>query len=97
MFDLPVKTKEERLRAGQYRNLLLDKGFGRIQLSVYVKYYINATGSTRDVGTLKQNIPPRGQVRMLYISDRQWSSTIHFEGPKRRKPEAPPDQLLLFT
>ena len=41
MFDLPVKTKNERKLANRYRHVLLDLGFDRMQLSVYAKYYLN--------------------------------------------------------
>ena len=36
-FDLPVKTKEERKRATDFRNFLLDDGFQMIQFSVYAR------------------------------------------------------------
>lgn len=96
MFDLPVKTKEQTRRANQYRNLLKDRGFDRIQLSVYCKYYLNSNSTERDLGSLKMNVPVGGQVRVLKISDIQWASTIMFMGPKKKKPEAPPEQLMIF-
>ncbi|MDR3360453.1 MAG: CRISPR-associated endonuclease Cas2, partial [Bifidobacteriaceae bacterium] len=38
MFDLPVKTKLQRTAATMFRNMLLDLGYERVQLSVYVRY-----------------------------------------------------------
>lgn len=96
MFDLPVKTKEQIRLANQYRNLLKDRGFDRIQLSVYCKYYLNGNSTERDLGMLKMNVPGAGQVRVLKVSDMQWASTIMFLGPKKKKVEQPPEQLMIF-
>lgn len=96
MFDLPVKTAPQRKRAGEYRNLLKDRGFDRIQLSVYAKYYLNGTASVRDIGILKASIPVSGSVRILKITDMQWASTLRFEGPRQKKAEPPPHQLTFF-
>ncbi|MFW0112665.1 CRISPR-associated endonuclease Cas2 [Rothia sp. P5766] len=96
MFDLPVKTKTQMRLANQYRNLLKDRGFDRIQLSVYCKYYLNGNSTERDLGMLKVNVPVGGQVRVLRVSDNQWASTIMFVGPKQKKAEPPPEQLTIF-
>lgn len=96
MFDLPVKTKDQRRRATQYRELLLDRGFDRVQLSVYAKYFLNGTAAIRDIGMLKASVPVGGAVRVLRVTDKQWSSTFRFEGPRQLKTERPPDQLTIF-
>ncbi|MNT26127.1 CRISPR-associated endoribonuclease Cas2 [compost metagenome] len=36
-FDLPVKTKQERKKANQFRKFLLKDGYYMIQLSVYAR------------------------------------------------------------
>ncbi|WP_268750364.1 CRISPR-associated endonuclease Cas2, partial [Corynebacterium argentoratense] len=38
LFDLPVKTKRQMSEANRFRNELLDLGYQRLQLSVYVQY-----------------------------------------------------------
>lgn len=96
MFDLPVKTKEQMRLASQYRNLLKDRGFDRIQLSVYCKYYLNGNSTQKDLGMLKVSVPVGGQVRVMKVSDQQWASTLMFVGPKKKKVEAPPEQLMIF-
>lgn len=37
MFDLPVKTKQQRRQATQFRNFLVRDGFHMVQLSVYAR------------------------------------------------------------
>ena len=71
MFDLPVKTKQQRREATQYRKLLLDLGFSQVQLSVYSKYLVNASGVRGILPWLKGRVPPRGEVRVLRLTDEQ--------------------------
>lgn len=96
MFDFPTKRKEEQRAANQYRNLLKDEGFDRIQLSVYVKYFVNSTGTSRVIGRLTRKIPAKGLVRILKISDPTWSSMLRFDNTYEEPPETKPEQLLLF-
>jgi len=98
MFDLPTVTKQERNSANNYRHMLLDEGFSRIQWSVYAKYFINGTGLTRTSYLLKSELPPGGVVRLLKLTDSQWAATVRIEHvlAEDPKPESPPDALLLF-
>lgn len=95
MFDLPTKTKQERREATRYRNQLLDMGFSQVQLSVYAKFLLNSTGLRTLLSGLKQ-IPPNGAVRILRLTDEQWSKTMRFYGRKEVSNGAKPSQLLLF-
>lgn len=96
MFDLPTLTKQQRTLANAYRNMLKDRGFDRIQLSVYAKYFLNRTSCTTDIKILSANIQPGGNVRILQVADTQWSNTLYFHGPEPKAVEAPPEQLTLF-
>lgn len=101
MFDLPVQTKQQVNAANGFRHMLIDDGFGRVQLSVYSKYFINSNGTARCVGKLKYNIPAGGAVRILRITDRQWGSTVRIESSKsgealEKVVEKAPEALLLF-
>ena len=96
MFDLPVKQREQRREANQYRLRLLDKGFSRVQLSVYSKYLANATAAIPMLRFLKTTVPPAGYVRILQLTDRQWAGGWHLVGDKYIEPESPPEDLLLF-
>lgn len=95
-FDLPTTTKKYRRDANKYRNLLLDQGFDRIQLSVYAKYYVNATATNRDEKILTTNVPTEGVAQILKITNRQWHSKRRFEGKEEGQGEPAPDQLTIF-
>ncbi|WP_136089073.1 CRISPR-associated endonuclease Cas2 [Auritidibacter ignavus] len=97
MFDLPVKTSEQRNAANAFRNQLLDLGFSKVQLSVYAMYFLNASQSERVLKKVQSSICAGGAVRVLRFSDATWSSQKRFEGPGFEKdPEEKPSQLLLF-
>ena len=96
MFDLPVKTKEQRRLASRYRTTLLDLGFNQIQLSVYAKYVINASGIRGVLIPIRNSIPPQGAVRMIKLTDDQWAGSYRFYGAQEVEVEETPTQLGLF-
>lgn len=81
MFDLPVKTSTQRRHANQYRKLLLQLGFSAVQLSIYSRYFLNATGCLPTLKRVKNAIPTDGAVRVLHLTDSQWSKQDRFFGP----------------
>ncbi len=96
MFDLPVLTKNQRREATRYRKLLLNQGFDQLQLSVYSKYLINATGVRMVLSAIKRQIPEEGSVRVFQLTDTQWSSQHRFWGPAEVSVEKTPGVLELF-
>lgn len=95
MFDLPTKTKVQRRHATQYRNQLLDLGFSQVQLSVYSKLLVNASG-IRAMLPILRNVPPNGEVRILRLTDQQWASTWRYYGDRQIENHQQPEQLLLI-
>ncbi|WP_216388683.1 CRISPR-associated endonuclease Cas2 [Arcanobacterium phocae] len=96
MFDLPTKTASQKREYSAFRNYLLDIGFSRVQYSVYVHYSPTGLIGTRLVKGIKANLPPGGEVRIVHISDRQWSKAFRFANATEEKPEEAPEQLLIF-
>jgi len=71
-------------------------GFCRAQFSVYVQYlplgaqlHILAKG-------IKAELPHGGDVRILAVTDTQWSKTIRYSNADETKPEETPSQLMIF-
>ena len=96
MFDLPTKTKEEKRNYVTFRNVLVDLGFSMVQFSVYVHYSPTGLVGTRIVRAIKGSLPPGGDVRIVHVTDKQWSKAVRFFNAVETKPEETPDQLLLF-
>lgn len=96
MFDLPVITKKQRKAATNFRNLLLDSGFSMVQYSVYARYRPTGGTDVRVVSGIKANIPAGGKVRLIQITDRQWSSMLRFSNHQEEKDPETPEQLTIF-
>jgi CRISPR-associated protein Cas2 len=71
-FDLPVGTKEGRLRATRFRNFLKDDGFMMLQYSVYARACRGEEGAMKHIARVTANLPREGSVRALQVTDRQY-------------------------
>ena len=71
-FDLPVGTKLERRDATRFRNFLRDDGFMMLQYSVYARVCRGEDGAVKHVARVTRNLPGRGSVRALQVTDRQY-------------------------
>ncbi|WP_151529578.1 MULTISPECIES: CRISPR-associated endonuclease Cas2 [Corynebacterium] len=96
MFDLPVKTKNQRREANRFRNRLFDLGFCRAQFSVYVQYFPLAARLSTIVKQVKGELPAGGEVRILSVTDQQWAKAIRFSNHKEQAVEEIPSQLTIF-
>lgn len=73
-FDIPTKTKKERKYASQFRKFLLKDGYYMLQYSVYVRVCNGMDAVKKHEDRLQENLPPKGAVRMLVLTDKQYSS-----------------------
>lgn len=96
MFDLPVETTEDRRHASQFRSMLLREGFSMLQFSVYGRYFPSEEVSEPYKKRIRQAVPSRGEVRLLYITDKQFEKMEIYLAKKRKKTEEPSPQLMLF-
>lgn len=95
-FDLPVGTKKERKEANGFRKKLEKDGFGMMQFSVYTRHCASRESADVHLKRVKLNIPEKGQVSILMITDKQYGDIYNFWGAKS-KPLGPiPKQLELF-
>lgn len=96
MFDLPVVTAPERLAANQFRHSLLDMGFLRCQLSVYMRFCTSAAQVQTYCQRVEAALPNGGQVNIMQLTDKQYERVISFQGRKAQPPKKTPDQFDLF-
>ena len=73
-FDLPVKTKNERREATRFRNFLMNDGYHMLQFSVYARVCNGLDAVEKHRVRLKQKLPNNGAIRMLVITEKQYSS-----------------------
>ena len=97
-FDLPVKDREQRKAATEFRNFLLDDGFQMIQFSVYVRSCVSFARRKTHIERVKRNIPPEGSVRAIFVTRSQWerSFVIHGSPAREEAPEKLPEQIQLW-
>ncbi len=81
-FDLPVKTKNERRKATQFRNFLIKDGFYMIQFSVYARVCNGNDMVELHKQRLKMNVPDEGSIRVLVITEKQYENVEILLGRK---------------
>jgi len=96
MFDLPVDNHKAKKEYTKFRSALLKHGFRMFQFSVYGRYCSDENKSKQITKILKKQLPPRGQVRFLAVTEKQFGKMEVFHGKKEVETEKPPEQLLLF-
>lgn len=96
MFDLPVVTPEERKAAHDFRLFLLDLGFERAQLSVYVRFCEGKERTTSLTRRIRERLPDGGHVDILFFTDKQFENIITFKAKVKQPRPGKPEQLTLF-
>jgi len=96
MFDLPVTTKLDRRRYGQFRKSLLENGFFALQYSVYARPCPSEENLEVHRNRVHRALPPRGGVRIMTFTDKQFARSEVYYGKTKGQSEEMPDQLTLF-
>jgi len=96
LFDLPTETKKNRKDATRFRNRLLDDGFNMIQYSVYSRHCPTSENADVHQRRVCSFIPPKGQVSILRITDKQYENIVNFWSQETEPLPASPQQLELF-
>jgi CRISPR-associated protein Cas2 len=95
MFDLPVRTKQERKLAQNFRLSLLDNGFEMAQFSVYLRYCSGRSEVETYISKIKANVPGGGKIDILTFTDKQYENIISFHSGQRKN-RVNPSQYVLF-
>ena len=96
MFDLPVDTKQARKEYTRFRKTLLQLGMTKMQFSVYAKALPSEEGADYLATIVHMALPPKGEVRILKVTDRQFGKMEVFTGRKRMECDEIPEQIGLF-
>ena len=96
MFDLPVVEPDDRKRAVEFRNFLLDEGFIMAQFSVYYKLIGGKDAIPKYTNRVQKALPPSGKVDILSITDKQYGNITTFRSRKRENGPKKAIQYWLF-
>ena len=97
-FDLPVMSREQRKRATDFRNFLIDDGYQMIQYSVYARACVTFARQETHLSRVKQNLPEEGSVRAVFVTRAQWERSFVIQGSPASEAEAEdmPEQIQLW-
>lgn len=73
-FDLPVVAAKDRKAAAQFRKFLLKDGYHMVQFSVYTRVCNGMDAVKKHEERLNDNIPSKGSVRLLTLTDKQYDT-----------------------
>lgn len=81
-FDLPMNTKSERRNYSRFRKYLIKNGFTMVQFSVYSKIFPNRSALDGYMIGLRSNVPKRGSIRAMAVTEKQYSNMFLLVGDK---------------
>ena len=73
-FDLPVVKDRDKKVAAKFRRFLVKEGYVMVQWSVYLRLCNGTDSIEMHKQRLKQNLPHKGSVRCLVLTEKQYSS-----------------------
>lgn len=95
-FDLPVETKKDRKNYAVFRKSMLKDGFTMFQFSAYLRHCASRENADVHVKRVQKNLPPKGHVGILTITDKQFGMMQIFYGREEKEKPPTPQQLELF-
>lgn len=96
LFDMPVQTKDELREYRKFRDYIMDDGFMMLQYSVYVRYCPNDSDAIKHIDRVLKKQPKYGNVRILKITENQFSAMIVVAGEKSEQEQCIGPEQLLF-
>jgi CRISPR-associated protein Cas2 len=95
-YDLPTETKSDRKNIALFRKKLQKDGFSMMQFSIYVRHCNSRENAEVHIKRVKMSLPPKGEVILFTLTDKQFGMMEFFRGPKEAPKPETPQQLELF-
>ena len=94
-FDLPMETAQEKKVYRNFRKELIANGFEMLQFSVYYRTCPNRSFANKFYKRLQQSNLPAGNVRLLAVTEKQFSEMTLIVGGKTKQEEVVSDNKLV--
>lgn len=94
-FDLPMETAQEKRTYRNFRKELIANGFEILQFSVYYRTCPNRSFANKFYKRLQQSNLPAGNVRLLAVTEKQFSEMTLIVGGKTKQEEVVSDNKLV--
>lgn len=97
VYDCPMTEREERRDYTIFRKKILQENFLQLQYSLYARHFSTYAQATTVIARLQAHVPQGASVAFFFVTDKQWSMTQEYYGPKKtkKKPEEY-EQIALF-
>ena len=95
-FDLPMETNQEKRVYRNFRKELIQNGFEMLQFSVYFRTCPNRNFANKFYKRLKLSNLPSGNVRLLAVTEKQFSEMVLIVGGRTRQEEIISDNKLVI-
>ncbi len=82
LFDLPVASVKDRKEYARFRKHLIRNGYDMLQFSVYSRITQNHDDARQHIDRLSKNLPPKGSVRVMQVTEKQYNSMLVLVGEK---------------
>lgn len=79
-FDLPMVSKQDVKIYTRFRKWMIKNGYLMMQFSIYTKVFANREAVQVHIEKLKLNVPQRGQIRIMMVTEKQYASIISLVG-----------------
>lgn len=83
-FDLPMITEDDKRIYTRFRKELVRNGYMMLQFSVYSKICTNREAAVNNILKIKKNVPEKGSIRILLVTEKQYSKMEIILGGKSR-------------
>jgi CRISPR-associated endoribonuclease cas2 len=94
-FDLPMETPKEQRIYRQFRKELISCGFEMLQFSVYYRTCPNRSYANKFYKRIQSCNLPDGNVRILAVTEKQFSEMVLVTGGKTRQEVIVGDKKLV--
>lgn len=94
-FDLPMETTQEKRTYRNFRKELIANGFEMLQFSVYYRTCPNRSFANKFYKRLQQSNLPAGNVRLLAVTEKQFSEMTLIVGGKTKQEEVVSNNKLV--
>lgn len=95
-FDLPTETKKDTRNYRKFVDVLEKDGFTRFQFSIFLRHCPSMENAQVHMKRVKLNLPPKGHVAIIRITDKQFGMMETFCSTKKEPPPQPSQQLEIF-
>jgi CRISPR-associated protein Cas2 len=95
-FDLPVKTKANRIACNEFRTFIKRQGFDRFQYSIYLRFCLTVASKKTYIKRLCKKIPFNGKISIFSLTNKEFKEMKSFHNKKREKKIEKILQLELF-